>query len=506
MNRRIKVKVSALGALIFFLFACTTVDDSIAVRQSVTLKEAHIGSLAMDTKLLDSYQLLPENFRGFYLDTRHVFANNSTADFTHPDILEAARKHDLLLMGGPMLGQLRADGVTLWLRPSTKETLTVKVIKSDGSNQKIYTKTNIIPGVEQRITLDDLSANTEYKYSIYVSSRQIAKGEFLTAPYAKNKGLFRLAFGSDFHKIGLHNPNIINQIIKRNPQAMLLLGDNAVDDRVNNINMHRADYALRDVSKPWRDLAANVPIYAIWDDHDYFDNDLSGIPENFTASDRDAVRAVWHQNWNNPKKEIKGIYFNTRIGPVEVIMLDTRSYRENERRGSYGSYLGNQQLTWLKHTLKNSTAPFKVIASGTMWSDDISAGKDSWGTWDIEARDELFSLIETEEIHGVLLISGDRHGARGFNITRPSGTSGYKFYEFEAATLAGVEGPEAMAKDPRNQLFGYTGKDTVAFGEFIFDTRKEEPIVTFRLIDQRGKIMEKHVLSYGQLTPSGANN
>jgi len=90
---------------------------------------------------------------------------------------------------------------------------------------------------------------------------------------------------------------------------------------------------------------------------------------------------------------------------VEVIMLDTRSCRDNERRGEYGSYLRIEQLNWLKETLKNSEAEFKVISSGTMWSDYITPGKDSWGTWDTEAREELFNFIEVENISGVLLTS-----------------------------------------------------------------------------------------------------
>ncbi|MDX9909452.1 MAG: hypothetical protein RBS23_08325 [Mariniphaga sp.] len=52
--------------------------------------------------------------------------------------------------------------------------------------------------------------------------------------------------------------------------------------------------------------------YTSWDDHDYFNNDLGGIPEGFTAKDRDAVRSVWHENWNNPENENPGIYFKTR--------------------------------------------------------------------------------------------------------------------------------------------------------------------------------------------------
>lgn len=265
------------------------------------------------------------------------------------------------------------------------------------------------------------------------------------------------------------------------------------------MNMHRADYLLRDVAAPWRQLSANVPLYASWDDHDYFNNDLGGIPEGFTPADREAVREVWHQNWVNPENEHTGIYFNTRIGPVELIMLDTRSLRENERRGEYGSYLGVEQMNWLKETLKKSKAPFKVISGGTMWSDYITPGKDSWGTWDKAGREELFSFIEAKNISGVILISGDRHGARGFSIPR---TSGFVFYEFQVASLGGVPGPDAMAKDTSQQLFGYHGTDVVAFGEFTFDTRGEQPLVTFRLIDEFGNLLEEYLIGYNQLMPA----
>ena len=67
----------------------------------------------------------------------------------------------------------------------------------------------------------------------------------------------RIAFGSCFHKIGLHNPNLINTILERKPQAMMLLGDIAVDDRNGNVSMHQSDYLLRDLSAPWQKLRNN---------------------------------------------------------------------------------------------------------------------------------------------------------------------------------------------------------------------------------------------------------
>lgn len=327
----------------------------------------------------------------------------------------------------------------------------------------------------------------------------LAEGNFTTAPKINKKNEVRITFGSCFHKIGLHNPNLINTILNRNPHAMMLLGDIAVDDRNKNFSMHRSDYLLRDISPAWQKLAANTPLYTNWDDHDYRNNDLSGVSGQFTHNDKNELRKVWRENWNNPPRDVDGIYFNTRIGQVELIMLDTRSCRMVHDRGDYASYLGKEQLEWLKSTLKKSDANFKIISSGTMWSDDISNGKDSWGTWDTEAREEIFSLIEKENIGGVLLISGDRHGARGFTIPRESG---FKLYEFEAASLGGVPGPQAMAKDPSNQLFGYKGLGLKAFGEFTFSTRKRKPQVIFRLINEFGNIMEEYRLTYDMLTPT----
>lgn len=82
-----------------------------------------------------------------------------------------------------------------------------------------------------------------------------------------------------------------------------------------------------------------------------------------------------------------------------------------------------------------------------MWNDNISKGKDSWGTWDKLAREEIFDLIESEKITGALRISGDRHGARGLIIPREKD---FRLYEFEAASLGGVQGSPAMGENPKN--------------------------------------------------------
>lgn len=493
-------KVSSLVALIVTLFSTATFaqrTDSIPVRHNVTLPEAHKGTLEIDTLLLDSYTRLPTNVRQFYLEARSIFEGNAV-DFTDERIVAAAAKNAMPLMSGPMLGHIKENGVSIWLRPASKLPIQIDVRDLASTKVKVYTLKPRVSGQVERVVLNDLSPQSEYSYSVKVQGSEVAEGSFQTSSKIGETSELRITFASDFHKIGLHNPNLMDAILKRNPIAMLLLGDLAVDDRDTNLSMHRADYLLRDLSQPWKKLSANVPLYATWDDHDYLNNDLSGLPEGVSKEHREDLRKLWSENWNNPENDRQGIYFNTRIGAVEVIMLDTRSFRENERRGEYNSYLGAAQLKWLKDVLAKSSAPYKLITSGTMWSDYISDGKDSWGTWDTLARKEIYQLIETENIPGVLLLSGDRHGARSFTIPR---NSGFEFYEFGPASLGGVPGPEAIAKDSSKQLFGYPGLGLKAFGEFTFTMEEEAPQVTFRLIDEYGDIMEEHEISYDQLIP-----
>ncbi len=350
------------------------------------------------------------------------------------------------------------------------------------------------------ISLTGLQPATRYDYLVLIDDKPLEleqKTAFTTFPRPEKRGTFQLAFGGDFHKSGVHNIHLMRQIVQRGNQAMILTGDLAVDDRNNQTGLHRSDYLLRDLSPAWQSLAAAMPIYAAWDDHDYFDNDLSGIPAKFTAEDVRAVRKIWTQNWNNPAygEEDQGIYFRTRLGPADLIMLDTRSLRKKQRK-SANAYLGDRQMRWLKQELLKCKGPFVVISSGTMWSDYISNGKDSWGVFDPAGREELFSFIEENKIPGVLLISSDRHGARGFRIPRPSG---YCFHELEIGTLGGMTGPGAMAEDASTQLFGRTG--IRAFGELEFNTAFTDSQVTFRLVDEKGRVLEQIPLLQSRLTP-----
>src|SRR5699024_1698398 len=135
----------------------------------------------------------------------------------------------------------------------------------------------------------------------------------------------RVSFGSCPHRWGLGNETLFNEIKGRNPDGFLIMGDITVQDGRDHFGKHRADYLLRDFHPAWSSFGSSIPIYANWDDHDYFDNDLGGVPEGYTKFNKEKVRKIFRYSWNNPfygfGDRKKGIFYQTTIGPFDIITI-----------------------------------------------------------------------------------------------------------------------------------------------------------------------------------------
>ncbi len=461
------------------------------------------GDLESNLSVLNLFETRPEPVQRFYAAAYGVLAADPGATFADlaadPGVQRLCSELGLTHLGGPMLGAVTEEGVRVWLR--TLRPAAVEVRVTDHGQERAFgpVHSSAATDLTAVVSVTGLEPATRYPYRVLVDGAPIAlpaDAAIVTAPVPAETGKVRIAFGSCFHRWGIGNAAQAELIRARDPVAMLLLGDIAAQDRNNHLGLHRADYLMRDLQAPWQALVAALPVFAAWDDHDYFDNDLAGIPEGFTEEDRQGVRQVFQQAWNNPACGFGdargGIFLRTRLGPCDVILLDTRYFRENVE----GSFLGEEQMQWLEAQLLDCTGPFIILSSGTMWSDYVTNGKDSWGRWDPEGRERLFSFIEKNRIGGVLLISGDRHGARGFRIPRPSG---FSFYEFEPASLGGRKGPTVTDPEWTTQLFGFA--ETYAFGEFTIDATLDDPEVTFRLIRDDAAELYTLTLKRSQLTP-----
>ena len=473
------------------------------VAQSPTdLNAVHRGTAEIDRAILGRSRPA-DDVQAFFAEVRPLFDVHRRATFADlPALQSAAERHGLVLTGGPMLGALAPDGARVWVRTLRPAQVEVRV-EVDGVERRFgpvaSTRESDFAAV---VAVTGLPAGVRHPYRVLVDGRAVPlppDAAIATPTSPDAGGTLTLAFGADFHKSGLGDRALLDRIGRRGASALVLLGDLAVDDRDGDVGLHRADYLLRDLQPGWRNLVASIPVYAVWDDHDYFNNDRSGIPPGFTDADRAAVRKVWAQNWNNPAcgdaAREEGIYFRTRIGPCDLIMLDTRSLRTT--RGAPDAFLGSAQMQWLERELAACAGPFVLLTSGTMWSDNVSAGKDSWGVWDPAAREHIFSLIEARRLP-VVLLSGDRHGARVIRIPRPSG---HVFWEFELGSLGAHPGPPAYGMPKENQPFAAVGE--ALFGECSIDTRPADPTATFRVIDAAGTERWSVTLSRSAVTPGG---
>jgi alkaline phosphatase D len=279
------------------------------------------------------------------------------------------------------------------------------------------------------------------------------------------------------------------------PRALLLLGDNVYIDDPETPEMQRFHYYRRQSQPEWGKLAKTVPIYSIWDDHDFTTNDGWGGPDIEKPSWKRKVWEIYKENWDNPYygggKKNPGCWFDFRIGKVHFIMLDGRYYRESPKTGS-PSMLGPVQMKWLKKTLADEPATFKVICTNVPMAPKVKPGsKDTWDGYS-EERSEIYQFIADKKIPGVVILSADRHRSDAYKVdTEIEGM--YPLFEFSSSRLTN----QHVHKLIDHSLFGYNEKQS--FGRVDFDLTAEDPSVKYTIINIDGKEIHDLTIKLSQL-------
>ncbi len=421
--------------------------------------------------------------------TGRLGAEGGMADLlAEPAFVDLVEKHDLKLFNGPMVGDLLPTSAKFWVR--TAGPAKVQVLIGDQVSKLVETaEADDFTAV---MTVEGLKPFAPYTYAISLDGERIERDSFRfrTAPEPGQKVEFHVAFGSGSRYVPV-NEHAWSTMAKQRPLAYLGLGDNVYIDVVNRRGAQRLFYYRRCLSPAYSELVAGVAMYAVWDDHDMAMNDSSG-GSGLEASWKLPNWKVFIQNWNNPEygggKTMPGTWHSFSLGDVDFFMTDGRFYRDKEDK----TMLGPDQKRWLLEALANASGTFKVIASGTMWSDDADKnGKDSWaGTWARDEREEIFHLINESKIDGVVLISGDRHRSDIWKIDRPGG---YPLYEFVSAKVTNLH------KHPTfpNAVWSYNEGNF--WGQLHFDLLQDDPIVTFKCVDISGRVVKEFPLKLSQL-------
>jgi len=319
---------------------------------------------------------------------------------------------------GPLIGDLTSDSVRIWVRSDTPNIvqLSISGIEQNFCAQSLNETDNTVT-----IVANGLKPETRYEYSI--NGKHQTSWFFTTRPEIDSTAT--IAFGSCANeKEG--SSKVWNRIDQDTVDALVLLGDTPYID-TTDLQIQRKRYQEFAAVPAFSNLVSHTPLYCTWDDHDFGRNDTDGNLEG-----KEHSRQAFTENRPNPSfgEGNQGIYTSFVQGPVEVFLLDARWFAKTEiSENNIPTLLGKQQWAWLELSLKASTSPYKILASGMIFNGATRPGKtDCWGQYPTEYY-RLLSIIKRNAISGVILVSGDIHWSRVIKHDTAS-KIGYDLIEF----------------------------------------------------------------------------
>ena len=421
--------------------------------------------------------------------------------YSHPPFIQLANHLIPSLLHGPMLGCVTDQEAKFWVRTYQEAEVLITVSEFNNPTERIVSTTVATSSQLDYTTIASVSGlkpSTRYRYQVYINAELVdTTYTFSTFPPQGKSAKFEIGFGGCSGYTPWHE-HIWRTIADYQFPLFLQTGDNVYIDDPERMTVNEFCYYRRQSRPEYRELVAGSSIAAIWDDHDFGDNDSFGGAEIDTPSWKIPVWKTFKNNWNNPSygggEKQPGCWFSFSIADVDLFMLDDRYYRDDHRNPPSerpATMLGPAQKKWLFDSIKVSDATFKVIVTSVPWAYGVKPGSaDPWQGFK-EEREEIFSFFEKEKINGIFLLSGDRHRADIWKIERENG---YDLYDFENARLTNLHTHEVLD----GAIYGYNEK--CHFGRLRFDTTLSDPEVIYDIISIDNEIVYSFPLKLSAIT------
>lgn len=344
------------------------------------------------------------------------------------------------------------------------------------------------------------------KPSFYLLPMLLITSNVLSAPQ-------KILFGSCSHQ---DKPMLILDSVNReDADLFVFLGDNIYGD-TENMQILSGKYKTLASNSRFAELRRNTPTIAIWDDHDFGQNDAGKhYPQ------KEASRKIMLDFWREPlesarRTQANGIYTSYFYGAadqsVHVILPDLRWNRDDiaevglmenmlKRRpknmGPYkktnikgASMLGQEQWLWLEEELKKP-ASIKVIGSSVQLLADFT-GWEAWANFP-EDRARLFELIRKNRVNGVIVISGDTHWGE---ISKYEQQMDYPIWEI---TSSGLTQEWTDVSPNKHRVGSFTNK--VNYGILEIDWLNSDPVIRIGLKDVAGKTVMQESFQLSSISP-----
>jgi alkaline phosphatase D len=411
------------------------------------------------------------------------------------------------LVAGPVLGYAEHREVLIWIQTNLPSSVYIEYWEKGKEKLKKKSQTIFTSQLSHctgKILLEEIEPGNEYQYYLFVNKKRHktnAPFEFKTQSIPHKKGLtsdFVLAAGScsflydHNYDLSIGEPNmdysIYNSIANMQPNAMLWLGDNVYlrsSDYTSRTGIYKRYSHDRQIPEI-KNLMSKTNNYAIWDDHDFGPNDISGFyPLKNAALD------AFIDFWPNPGfgvYDMPGITTSFQLYGIDFYLLDNRYYRTEKYSDGTGNILGYHQINWLIEALKFSRSPFKIIAIG---GQVLNTAKvyENYSQYSDELE-YLLGRINDENIDGVIFISGDRHHGEFMSFKLPNGKV---LYELTTSPLTGRVSTVADSESNENR---WEGSLVVQrnFALLKFSEIEGKAQLILQLCDEKGQVLFEHLV------------
>jgi alkaline phosphatase D len=236
-------------------------------------------------------------------------------------------------------------------------------------------------------------------------------GRFRMAPRAND--LLPLTIGGVSCTFNLFEPTILEHAGARNDlDFFMLLGDTTYNDGCDDLTQFRENWAHNLSKEGYLSLRKSTSVIATLDDHEIHNNfDPETVEPQLL---QDAKQAFFeHQPVRRSNEDSGRIWRKIRWGrTAEIFVLDCRTERlPSTRESASAQYISPKQMQWLKKSLSESDAVFKIIMNSVPIATlPFSSDADRWEGYPAQ-REELLEFIENARIPGILWVSGDLHFA-----------------------------------------------------------------------------------------------
>ena len=255
---------------------------------------------------------------------------------------------------------------------------------------------------------------------------------------ANDKLPTRIAFGSCANQ---YRPMpVLDQVVALDPDLFIFLGDNIYGD-TEDMDILQEKYQILADREEFQRLKKSTPILAIWDDHDYGQND-AGKEYPKKVESKEVFLNFWDEPLNSERRQHEGIYTSYHYEQdgkrLQIILLDGRTFRDALKKkdgvcvphAEPGStMLGEAQWHWLEEQLQKP-ADLRIIASGVQFAHEHN-GHESWTNFPFEQQ-RMVDLIQKTKADGALFITGDVHWGE---MSRRPVEGGYDLIDITASGI-----------------------------------------------------------------------